>query len=322
MSRRLRRLTAGHHGAFTLPWVSGAGDLLPAGGKVRGLNLGPSPAQWEAGAYTFQMIWAHWDQGWINACLDDAVEFGCNVVRQFGALTGIMWGVYTRAEYLALWDQLYDAATARGLHLYPCNDGVDAFQTYADLETEMVAFAAHINSWPFRPIGIDIIQEQPAFGVSASGIALAAAVRAVTSLPLTYSNNAPASGPAGDMSTSAFQTLLAGLDPIVDFHDAHWYFDPPATELETYYWGHGYTKPILIGEFGSSQAEGSGANASRYSSVAAVMNHSYSRRPAGALAWLARDWSTTDTSNEWGLSSSSGVRRSGMVTTFETIPKT
>lgn len=257
--------------------------------------------------------------------LDDAVAFGCNAVRVMGSITGIHRGNYTRAAYLALWDDLNDMCETRGLYLYPCmqpGGTGDAFgdlpQTY--LEAEGEAWAAHVNAYN-NCIGIDVVQENHAYGSSSNGLALLRVLRRVTDLPLTYSIVGGTPSQLGHADNTAAVNSLINR---VDFVDLHWYYNPASTAVEQYWWDAGYAKPLVIGEFGEDEAAGDAAQTAHYTAVAAAMAHAgdSGRRSAGAFAWCARDFVSSPSSNQWGLSTAAGVARTEMTVPFQTIPKT
>lgn len=332
MTRRLLAV-AGGGGTITqgplgrIPGTYGQDDLLPGGAKIRGLNLVPSEAQWNhAGNVAgdgWAVLWRWWDPDWLAAQLDDAVEFGCNVVRVMGSILGIHLGYYSRATYLAEWSELLEMCRVRGLYFYPCGNpgGVEVSPIPdATLQDEMVAWAAHIAAYR-TSIAIDLVQEDHAFGASADGIALADAVRDVTTLPLTYSIIGGNPSTLGHAENDAAVTALSA---IVDFYDLHWYYDPGEDDIEQYWWDGGRIAKLVIGEYGSPFSAGAAAQTARYEAVAATINHAGNsgRRPAGAFAWVARDFGDNPATEMWGLSEADGTRRTWITAPFLTIPKT
>jgi hypothetical protein len=184
----------------------------------------PLEAQWAAGTAGdgWSVMWEHWDADAVAAQLDDAVAYGCNVVRTMGSVLGIHLGNYTRAAYLALWDELEAMATARGLYLYPTLNPGGAERTpmsAAFLTAEARAWAAHVNAYR-RCVAIDVIQEDHVWGASAAGQALLGELREVTDLPLTYSIIGGAPGQPHTAENQAARDLLRGK---VDLLDLHWY---------------------------------------------------------------------------------------------------
>lgn len=330
----MRRLLAAAAGGGTItqgplgriPGTYGQDDLLPGGAKIRGLNLVPSYAQWVlAGGHGWATLWKNWDAAWIEAQLDDAVEYGCNVVRVMGSVWGIELGDYTRSAYLARWSEFLEMCRARGLYVYPCGNpgGYEiASTTYATVEAEMVAWAAHVAAYR-TSIAIDIVQEDDAYGASSDGQNLRDAVAAVTTLPLTYSVTGTTKSQLGHADNDA---VVLALFNIVDFFDFHWYYSPGADDIEQFWWDNGVGRPlrkVVIGEYGSPYSAGAAAQTARYEAISDTINYAgdSGRRPAGAFAWVARDFGSDPATDMWGLSAADGTRRSWIITPFEAIAK-
>jgi hypothetical protein len=284
----------------------------------------PLEAQWAAGTAGdgWSVMWEHWDADAVAAQLDDAVAYGCNVVRTMGSVLGIHLGNYTRAAYLALWDELEAMATARGLYLYPTLNPGGAERTpmsAAFLTAEARAWAAHVNAYR-RCVAIDVIQEDHVWGASAAGQALLGELREVTDLPLTYSIIGGAPGQPHTAENQAARDLLRGK---VDLLDLHWYFDTPAANvLEVHVWPD-ETVPLVIGEYGAPLSLGAATQEAQVDAIVAAVSHvgASGRRPAGAFAWCARDFVSTPTSNQWGLKSGDGSStRQYLVDALEAVP--
>ena len=333
MTRRLLAI-AGGGGTITqgplgrIPGTYGQDDLLPGGAKIRGVNLVAAEAQWAQGAAGdgWSVLYEFWDADWMEAQLDDAVEYGCNVVRVMGSIRGIWLSNYTRAAYLARWSELIEMCRVRGLYLYPVGNpgGVEISDIpYATVEAEIVAWATHVAAYR-TSIAIDVVQEDDAYGASADGQALLDALRDVVTLPLTYSI---IGGTKSQLEHADSNAPIAALIGRVDFFDFHWYYNPAATVIEQYWWDNGAgrpTKKFLIGEYGGPFSDGAAAQTARYEAVAAAINYAgdSGRRPAGAFAWVARDFGTDTATEMWGLKTAAGGERTWITTPFKTIPKT
>lgn len=315
-------------GSHRITGTFGTDDLLPGGAKIRGLNLVWSEAQWyhsgNAADDNWATGWRWWDEGWLIAQLDDAVDFGVNVVRIMGSALGIYRGYYSEATYLTEWATLIDLATARGLYMYPCfHAGNDPYDT----EIPAATLQGYARNWTRsvgrtrRCIAIDIVNEDTDYAVTTDGQALASAIRGATDLPLTYS---VVGGTKSQLGHADNDTVVSAINATVDFFDFHWYYNPTSTDIETYWWDGGRTKKIVIGEYGSPESAGASAQTARYEAVADAINHAgdSGRRPAGAFAWVSRDFGPSASIEKWGLSEANGTRRSWIVTPFETIPKT
>lgn len=269
------------------------------------------------------MLWDIWDLPWIETQLDDAVALGCNVVRIMGSLVGLYNGRYDRATYHARWAELNDACVDRGLRLYPCmqpgnaSDGISGVPQ-AFLETEGAAWAALINGFQ-NAIGIDVVQENHAFGATYNGGSLLNVIRDVTDLPLTFSIVGGTPSQLGHADNTAAMTAIRFR---VDFMDLHWYHNPTSTGIETYFWDAGYDMPFLVGEFGHVASAGQAAQEARFQAVKDTIAHAGNsgRRPAGALVWDLRDAEGLATSDQYGLRDEDGVTRAYLTAIFDQIP--
>lgn len=323
---------SGFSASHLIPGTYGQDDLLPGGGKIRGLNLVASQAQWQhagnAAGDGWAVLWRWWDLAWLQAQLDDAVDMGVNVVRVMGSVVGIARGYYTEAAYLDLWSIFIDECTDRGLYVYPCfHPGSDsAYQTeiaQSDLEGYAARWAQRVGRTK-RCIAIDIIQEDDAYGSSSNGSALKAAIRAVSDLPLTYSITGTTRSQLGHADNN---DAVLDLFTTVDFFDFHWYYAPAASDIETYWWDNGPGRPfkkVVVGEFGSPLSVGAGAQTARYQAIVDCLSYEgdSGRRPAGGFAWVARDFGTNAATEKWGLSEADGTRRTYISDVFETLPVT
>lgn len=313
-----------------IPGTYGPDDLLPGGAKIRGLNVTRNKAQnattpFNADSY----MWRDWDPVGLQAQLDDAVEFGCNVVRiGHGSFTVVYSGAITEATYISRWMTLMGWAEARGLYVYPTlqnGNGNDNFTgvpyaTYEGYATRLVAELGPTQ----RCIGIDVVQEARPFAISTSGSNLINAVRGVTDLPCTYSLISQESPLGGGGTQTASNVAIPTLLPIVDFFDLHWYWTPPsASVFEDYWWNFGIRSGyrVLLGEFGGKESEGGSVLEARFARIADSMAYvgASGHRPAGAITWCARDFDTPIT-NQHGLSLADGTRRCYRVEPFQTIP--
>lgn len=280
-----------------------AGDLLPNGAKVVGVNLLGSTAQEKAAASTvirWAKMWADWDAANIQRQLDNALMAGCNTVRIQGTVYGIYNSLLTRSQYLARWAELSGYCQQRGLFLYGCgadggsNDGGFNAVPWTNTLNELVAWATQMNTLP-DVIGLDLVQESPTFRDSANGLTLYQQVKAVTALPCTYSGWrwAEATNPLTPTAASDRQ----------DFFDYHVYASTTTTQSLTDYWAAGGTRPVLIGEFSHDVgvAPTQAGWVARYQEVRAMLRHvgPQSQRMAGALTWATQD-TYTDAPGGWG----------------------
>lgn len=301
----------------------GQDDLLPDGGKVRGMNIAPAPEAFvglPAGKSVWTRLWGDtYSEAYMLSQVQKAAALGCNVIRVMGNLGGILDGDYDRATYLARWDHLNDICAQRGIYLYPCSTpGNDVQWVYnASMLAEQLAFAEHVEAYG-RCIGLDIVQELYSFAASADGLALINAVRAAVSLPLTYSLLS---------SDSVLSSNLAKRDALrsrVDFFDHHWHSTPTVGDVETYYWDEGETKPLLIGEFGNPVSVGDAAQNLHYRRVRdtiSVAGGVSGRRGAGAISWCVSDWQDTDPTEQWGAFDIDGVPRPSLTSVVQSILK-
>lgn len=302
---------------------------MPGGAKIRGMNIAPPPAAFvdiPVGVSVWSRLWGDcWDlDDWIIPNLDRIASHGCNVVRAMGSLVGILNDDYDRATYLSRWDDFNAAAANRGLYIYPCaqpgTHSSEAELASAEMLAEMLAFTEHVHEYR-TCIGIDVVQELHAWASSAPATTLMNSLREVTDLPLTYSFRG---------TDSVLPTNVAKRDDVrdkVDFFDLHWYYSPAAdgTDMETYYWADGETKPVLIGEFGDPLSAGSAAQNLRYRRIRTTINAtgaSSGRRTAGGIQWVTTDWQNTDPTDQWGAYDIAGVERTYLTDVIEEIAKT
>jgi len=117
-------------------------------------------------------------------------------------------------------DEFIEMCRVRGPKIYPVGNpgGYEvAGIPYATLEAEMVAWAAHVTAYR-TTIAIDVVQEDTDYGASTDGQNLIAAVRGVTTVPLTYSLTGSTKSQLGHSDNN---TVVSALFSIVDFFDFH-----------------------------------------------------------------------------------------------------
>lgn len=311
------------------------GDLLPGGAKIRGVNITATLAQEAiaAGHYPnldrWRVMWSQWDATAIQTALDRAVAVGANCVRIQGSPYALYTSTITQAAYFTLWDQLSAWCQQRGLFLYPTgadggpNDlfgGVPA----ATQITLLTAWAAHMGTLP-DVIGLDLVQENDSYRTSSTALNIYQSVKAVTSLPCTYSTFA-----SMDVTGNLAPTYLADR---MDYFDFHVYYGGASTAPLDAYWTAGGTRPVVIGEFSHTISQNFNADAwiQRYNEVKALVTHigPAGQRVAGAQCWASGDsypWSPAGSppfspGDNFGLFDDAGVERTWITNVLRTFPK-
>ena len=265
-------------------------QLLPSSQYGRGSNISFS---YNTASYPFngsQQGWPTlWGLAWnideVARRIDHVSVIGGNVIRMPGTVSGIYKGYLSRATYFERWRQVSQRCQERGLFLYPYladyfNDDFAATPA-ATVQAEVTAAAAFLHTLP-DIIGLDLVQETPdSFPASTAGVSIYNAVKAVTTLPLTYSS----------LST------LSALPPVnapvsKDFHDYHIYSDPSAADATalTTYWSGGGTKPVFFGEFGNNGTDASATRLQNVRNLMANTTGSGGQRVAGGCNWGIEDF--------------------------------
>jgi hypothetical protein len=301
----------GHVPAGQIPVVrpvpaTGARSFLPNGVKLRMANLTVKPSypltnSGFAGQGAWAQYYLDWDwAGWIKPQIDDAIQEGCNGIRQIGDVFGLFLGYYTEATYLAQWAQLINYCAANNLYVYATGGSELHFggQSYAQAAAYIAAYASFVNQFP-NVIALDVLQEIP--DTTSARIANLATVRnaakaANPNLPMTFS--------MASVNNYGTASIVQALDPVVDYFDGHVY----STQVEAvlnFVPGSGYAtavnpKPLMIGEFGASQGQTSAQRVAHAKSVRDFL----ARHPSviGCGYWTMRDQDAAGTaSNNYGL---------------------
>lgn len=301
--------------------TSPARFLVP-GVILKGGNIAPKPSH-VASAAPYRTLFAEWDwAGWIKPQVDAVHAAGGNAIRLIGDLQGVNDGTFTQAYYDSRWDQLATYLAGLGMYLYPAAGGVSQVAagglTPAQIGSTVAAMAGAIDAHA-NVIGIDVLQESVRQQIAGSyalsyPAEITGPVRAVTSLPLTFSNAAALGG-----SRFAFPLWRQVLRPYVDFWDVHIYSHPGPSMLLDAFWGQGETKPIIIGEYGSAAVDGATVQDRRYDAVAALAaNRVYGLHPAGVFQWAIFDQGAS--TDAWGMFDTDGTPRAHLVSRFQQLP--
>jgi hypothetical protein len=301
---------------------------IGAGGRVRGVNIGPGSDDLRDDSWTG--LWHRWDwNGRIKCELDDAITLGANCVRLIGNTNVVTSNAISTAVYLERWSQFLDYTKSHGLWVYPCGGdlrhwgdttldaAVDLYHDWA----ELLAKADHI-------VGVDITNEAPAASRSldAGGIAyhepeswyytikhLGERVRTVSGKPITHSRSITDSSPSWQFGSPE-------TDLISDFLDVHVYVVNAPTDADSLYasdWGAG--KQLIIGEFGVDMTVDGTSRTALYNDVKGLINHS--ANCVGGLAWAIYDTGTT-LDSQVGLFDENRRPRLDIVTPFGAFPTT
>jgi hypothetical protein len=294
--------------------------LLPGNQQVKGINLAhPTPLDVEYITANPDTVWADMWQSWqwdvIKARIDKCVAAGANTVRQMGSTQAVLGEFITREQYLARWSQLIDYCASVGLYVYACggdgytSPGYDNFSVYSvSMPTELVAELAALGALlqtKTNVMGFDVWNENPLSSLRSTA---AAAVRAVTDIPITF---------------STFQTSIgdksyhASIDDDVDYFDHHIYLYSRVTDINGY-WGSGEDKPLLIGEFGRQVSDGDVST--RFAQVRTTVETALSggRVVAGALVWQIQDYSA----ETYGLYDADGNVKADHYNGWNALPST
>jgi hypothetical protein len=287
------------------------------GKKIRGGNITVKPS-----GQGWQGMWAEWDwTNWIKPQVDRAVALGMNTVRVIGSAECVIVDPIpvtlpkiSQATYLARWQQLVEYCQSVGLYLYPVVvqkwDFIDTqtptYNFQASNVTNVVTATAQLLGVYTNVIGFDCFQEGDAtYGLAVADVlAMYSAIRAVApTVPLTTSNSTGGFGTLrgfwDDTTSLSYQAWTATGGS--DFIDIHLYTDAlVASDLDGFIQRVG--KPVLIGEFGDSVDQTTGAIAARYAAMAAVHNR---QGVIGSLVWALADQTTTST-DEWGVWDNTG----------------
>jgi hypothetical protein len=263
-------------------------------------------------------MWETWDWSAIKAKIDLSKTAGCNTIRVMGSVQAVMADMVDQATYLGHWSQLIEHTNGIGMYVYACGGdgydgpGYDNFSTYAVNDptgyvAELVALAELLDTKP-NIMGFDVWQENPLYSLRSTA---AAAVRAVTDIPITFSTFADAI-----QSTTYRDTVRSD----VDFFDHHIYTFNRAEDISGY-WSTTEFKPLLFGEFGTTigNADAATKYATLRGSVEFVADGE--RSCAGAVVWHIQDYST-ETFNYYGLYEADGDARTSHLSNFQLFPTT
>lgn len=291
--------------------------------KLKGGNVVPKPSVGPPG------LWAEWDwENWIKPQLDRAVSLGLNAIRIIGAPQVVLADTspglpaITSARYVARWEQIAQYCLDHGLALYPGLNEKWAYMytqfggrggmppwDFQDPEVTavIVASAEALSRYP-NVIGFDIFQEGG--GSHGDGLliedvlALYGAIRAAApDVPLTTSDSSGSYATSAEFwnNTTSLPYQLWTHDDGADFVDIHVYLEGVVgSEINGLLKRTG--RPVLIGEYGASQADNRDTRIARYRSAQTLHNRT---DIAGSFLWALADQGDRD-DRRFGIYDNSG----------------
>jgi hypothetical protein len=319
--------------------------LIPSGVRVRGVCLGPAPADYSGGNDIWARMWNKWDwSGWIQPAVDNAAILGANCIRSpVGSPDVVTSGMISQAQYLAQWKQLIDYSATKGMYFYAVGGDFRHWGPY----TTFTAACDLFTAWAEllcdygNIIGVDVISEAPGvLNFSGSMVysqpeswfftarRLGEIVRQVSGKPITYALTA--SG-AWDWATQYPPMVqLMSISDFLDFHvyycdpDGRHYAAPAATDADVVFTHpYGAGKQLIIGEFGINQNYNSTSHTAYYNAIKNLINHSTDF--IGGLAWEMYD-DVKDPGSQFGLynkpSGQGGTARTDITVPFGSFPTT
>lgn len=297
-----------------VPMRRSAMILNAEGIKFRGGNIVPKAT--DGGLWT--NLYNNWDwAGWIKPQVDNIAAIGANAIRLVGGPDGVLNGTYTQATYLAHWKQLLDYCASKNLYVYAAggdNPQMTNGKTILDAQPILVAHASLLELYA-NAIAFDVWQESNGLVTAADGTTVTNAIRAVSTLPLTFSHTNVTAALMAD-ATFLASSGAYGFGGIVDFFDVHVYFNAALADLNAL-WAL-TSLPLMIGEFGAAQNNTQAQQTVIYQRVRDFM----ATRPdvMGAFVWAITDQDTVNT-NQWGVFDSSFVYRAWIGDVFKTFPR-
>lgn len=264
--------------------------------------------------------------GWIKPQIDAATSLGANCIRIIGGPSTILQGVTTRAVYLSRQKQFIEYCLNQGLYVYGCGGDWNQYSYSSTdwngaVKNELVAYAAFLHQYP-NVIGIDVNQE--GFYARPSGWTdqqihdqnqlWFTAMRAVTDLPLTCSHPTP--NTTADSTAWQDSVNAKKMAAYVDFFDFHVYYDAVLADTNPFF--SDTVLQVLIGETGSSFADGSTVSAAHYTSIKNLLDFGRFR---GAFSWAIGNQDPIP-SEDFGMFDSSFLPRTYITNVFQTWTKT
>lgn len=324
-------MTGGLAGTTSAPWSPTRTTLTPAtcelvpGVVLRGANIAPK-ASHVASGHAYRTLFAEWDwNGWIRPQIDALHRVGANAVRLIGDLEGVNDGTFTHGTYASRWAQLIDYAASLGMFTYPALGGVSQISggglNLTQVTTTIATVAGNLHPHKANIVGLDLLQESVRRQVANSwALAFAStitpAVRAVTDIPVTYSNSDAGRDGAARFVFRLWRDVLRGH---VDFWDVHIYCRPPRTLLADAFFGAGESKPVLIGEFGTQGVTPEPEKARMFDLIGDVSRfRPGGLKAAGVFAWAVFDQGTG--ANAHGMFETNGARRRHLTDRFRRLP--
>lgn len=273
----------------------------PTNIKIKGLFAVPKPA-----APDWSSMWTEWDwSGWIQPQIDRAITQGANTIKCTTALAAVLDGRISQATANARLRQFLDYAVEHGLLVY-WNLGVsNEFGAYTDaqLQAVMASYAAVLDGYP-EVVGIDVVNE---WWDDTRGPTFVTAVKAQTSIPLTFSRNI---GGAGSWTPPQVWAQHC------DFLDYHPYYGPtfgvPQPGDLGQLRGSAYYKPWLIGELGSPTTDGQARQTAFWLALGVLAAEADSY---GSVGFCINDYSAP-----YGMYDQSGNVRQWIADAFHTWP--
>lgn len=278
--------------------------------KIRGGNIIPVPQN----GYHWIDLWATWDwYGTIKPQIDATIAAGGNAVRITQEVAEVLGGTaiigstapLSIGTLLARYTQLLNYCRLKGIYCYAAIGSGVEIVTLGFTSTQMLAVQGPVvsllNQYQDVVFGIDYVDEVMSWVAATSATAVATyaavvypALKALTSIPLTMS--CPNSTYNGLTSALFSDTAtMATLDPYLDYYEFHLYYAPAINDIAPVL--AATTKPILIGEAGSSATDTSASRTARFQAFQQLAARGEIN---GMFAWATFDQDTLP-ANCWGL---------------------
>jgi hypothetical protein len=270
----------------------------PAGAKLYGVNIVPTPTEAASGAQAWANLHADWLwEAWIKPQIDSAVGngIGCNCIRMIGDFFGVFTGLFSQTTYNEHWVQLVNYCAQRGVYVIVTGGDQNqvAGMTDRDIESNVISLLNALAS--FNNVAyVDVMQEQDAWRVENAASrtnALYAAIKATTSLPLTFSI---VNKLTNNVASAWIESIRNSCD-VLDFHvyKAFGYNGIlPLVAIDLDRWQATYPdKQMVFGEVGSPQSDGEDENRAFVGNVFKLV--AKDSRLRSCCLWAAQDQGLT-----------------------------
>jgi regulator of sigma D len=270
----------------------------PAGAKLYGVNIVPTPTEVGTGVAAWANLHVDWPwDAWIKPQIDSAASngIGCNCIRMIGDFLGVFTRLFSQATYNEHWTQLVSYCAKRGV--YVIVTGGDHSQVSEmidrDIESNVISLLDALSSFD-NVAYVDVMQEQDAWGVgnaAARTNAIYAAIKATTSLPLTFSSVRKLT----DNDSSGWIESIKTSCDVLDFHiykALGYNGTPPFVATDLNRWQATYPdKEMVFGEVGSPESDGEAENRAFVGNVFKLVARD--PRLRSCCLWAAQDQGTT-----------------------------